>query len=530
MLIKDPNRKKEQYMKTRSALTDKSVKLMRYFQLAVILFISLYFFLIPSFLLIRHLREPSLVDGSMPRFIYRWHKTLSRRYEDWAIQRIQSGKAVDLSTDDISGTEWPLFGSVFYLWATENMQTAWQQDNTLYHTEPKVYAKGAIEAAAALVTDPGHAGWVKKHWGDDYLKEQNLFYRMLLINAMMSYQKLLDDTKYQQLLTEQVNSLAKELDESPYGLLDDYPGQCYPVDILPAIAAIQHADQLLGTDHSQMIARAIRGFQSERLDVMTGLPAYNVNSRTGESAGCARGVGMSFMLIWAPQTWPDTARSWYDKYEELFWQQGRFLSGFREFPNTLSGKEWLFEVDAGPVLAGYGVAASAFGIGAARANGHLEHAYPLSAEALVGAWPLPDGTLLFPRLLSNLADAPYLGEAGFLFSLSRTPISPVQNPAPRKVPLIVYIGIALMIIIGSFYFVRAIRRIKLLRKKEQAPVPAANIQLTIWALLCVATVIVFLKASAVMAFLLLYATCIFPYSRPAKKAPAVKEQAAAAKE
>ena len=47
------------------------------------------------------------------------------------------------------------------------------------------------------------------------------------------------------------------------------------------------------------------------------------------------------------------------------------------------------DVDSGPV-------------GAARANGRFDHAYPLSAEMLFACWPLPDGTLLFPRILSGV--------------------------------------------------------------------------------------------------------------------------------
>jgi hypothetical protein len=134
-----------------------------------------------------------------------------------------------LTTENIAGTEWPLFGSVFYLWATEALQEAAEEDSSKCPATPKQYARGAIEAAAALVADPNHAGWVREHWGDAYLDKENLFYRMLLISALTSYQKLLGETRYESLLRGQVESLAKELDDSPYGLLDDYPGQCYPV-------------------------------------------------------------------------------------------------------------------------------------------------------------------------------------------------------------------------------------------------------------------------------------------------------------
>ncbi len=96
---------------------------------------------------------------------------------------------------DISGTEWPLFGSVFYLWATESLEQAAREDPSLCPVPPSQYARGAIEAAAALVADPNHAGWVRQHWGDEYLQKENLFYRMLLISALTSYQKLLGDAQ-----------------------------------------------------------------------------------------------------------------------------------------------------------------------------------------------------------------------------------------------------------------------------------------------------------------------------------------------
>jgi hypothetical protein len=370
----------------------------------IFVFLSAYALLVPAGLLIRDLRDPGLGSDVVPRCAFRWHKALSPRYEKWARRRVEAGAATKLTTGNISGTEWPVFGSVFYLWATESLQEAFEENPTSVSSPPKDYARGAIEAAAALVADPNHASWVRDHWGDSYLERENLFYRMLLISGLTSYQKLLGDGRYEDLLRSQAVSLAEELDASPYGLLDDYPGQCYPVDILPAIAAIRRADAVLGTDHSEFAARAIRGFQDTRLDKDTGLPAYMANSRVGRAADSARGVGLSFMLIWAPELWPETARDWYAKYEDQFWQQGRWLAGFREYSKDIEIGSFVFaDVDAGPVLLGYGAGACAFGVGAARAMGRFDHAYALGAEAVVGSWPLPDGTLLGPRLLSNLS-------------------------------------------------------------------------------------------------------------------------------
>jgi hypothetical protein len=339
------------------------------------------------------------------------------------------------------------------------------------------------------VADPGHAGWVKQHWGKGYLDHENLFYRMLLISALTSYQKLLGEKTHEELLRGQAGSLADELDKSSHGLLDDYPGQCYPVDIVPAIAAIRQADTVLGTDHSQFVARAVRGFEGVALDRHTGLPAYVVDSKTGVAQGSARGVGLSFMLTWAPQLWRETSQDWYAKYEQQFWQEGLFSAGFREHPKDINvGWINMGDVDAGPIIAGYGVGACAFGIGATRAMGDIDHAYKLGTQALIASWPLPNGTLLMPRALSSISDAPYLGEAAMIFALSRRPVAQAQDRGKPRLPAIVYFGVLSMLALGLYGVVDSVRKLRRWRHnatRHYVPLPRAQV-LIWWILLCCA--------------------------------------------
>ena len=448
-----------------------------------------YFFLIPFLTLAFALLDPNLASGEPPRIAFHLHRSLSKRYETWARERVESGRAAQLNTYDISGTEWPMFSSVFYLWTTESLQEAWEQDHGLTREAPAEYASEAIEAAAALVADPTNATWVKQHWGDSYLQRENLFYRMLLISGLTSYQKLSGQRTYEDLLRDQVESLSAEIDSSPYGLLDDYPGECYPIDILPAIAAIQRADAVLGTDHSAFVQRAIRGFQDTRLDPATGLPAYVADSRTGQGYGSARGVGLSFMLVWAPELWPQTASDWYSLYEDQFWKEGSLIVGFREYPEGYPSFSVL-DVDAGPVIADYGTAASAFGIGAARANGRFGQAYGLSAEALAVSWPLPNGTLLLPRMLSNLSDAPYVGETALLFSLSRRDIVGNPQTGERHLPFSVILILLSYLAVGAFFAKLTLYRFQLHSMRlEQVGYSPSNHAAEIWLLLLGAGII-----------------------------------------
>jgi len=503
----------------------KSIAVCLYVNTLGAIALSVYLFILPAALVVRDLGDPALRGGDIPRCAFRWHRSLSPRYEKWARSRVAAGKASQLGTEDISGTEWPLFGSVFYLWATESLEQAAKENPSLCPTPPSRYARGAIEAAAALVSDPNHAGWVRRHWGDAYLQKENLFYRMLLIGGLTSYQKLLGDTRYEELLRGQVESLAKELDESPHGLLDDYPGQCYPVDILPAIAAIRRADAVLGTDHSEFAARAIRGFQDERLDRHTGLPAYVVDSKTGRARDSARGVGLSYMLIWAAELWPETAESWYGQYEKQFWQEGTWFAGFREFPHDID-VGWLnmTDVDAGPIIDGYGVGASAFGVGAARVMGRSDQAYKLATETLAVSWPLPGGMLLAPRVLSNVSDAPYLGEAATLFAFTRRSLVPTQGDSRAKLPAAVYAALGGLLLLGAGEIWMAVRKLRQWRTNDRRRiVPCPRHQALVWGILLVAAAATWVLFSPVVGLVLLLAALTLPLSvqrrKPAQAEP-----------
>ncbi len=480
--------------------------------------ISLFCFLIPGLIVVHELSDPNIRSAGIPQFAWRLHRTLSPQFEHWANERLNSKRATELSTSDISGTEWPLFGAVFYLWSTESLQDAWEKDHSASAVAPNVYAKGAIEAATSLVIDPAQANWVKIHWGTNYLKTENVFYRMLVISALTSHARLTGEKQYLPLLKDQVDSLSGELDASPHGLLDDYPGECYPGDVLTSIAMIHRADKVLGTDHSAFVSRAIRGFQNKALD-SRGLVPYFASALIGEPIGPARGCDNSYVSLFSPEIWPEQAHKWYDIYSQYFWQETWTCAGFREFPKDLHGNDWYLDVDSGLVLKGFGCAACAFGVGAARVNGHFEQAYPLTAEMLVTSWPLPNGNLLLPRLLFNAADAPYLGEAAVLFNLTRLPAEGVSVTTGGSMPGFVLICLALQFGFGLILLVVAIRSLRQWRKHRASMVFfRPQTQFGIWVGLLVACAICLFLGQTLIALLFLVCAQLFPRNHR-KKAP-----------
>ncbi|MDD5678234.1 MAG: hypothetical protein PHW60_09640 [Kiritimatiellae bacterium] len=484
----------------------------------IIVFLAIYFLILPGFILIHDLMDPNLRrPGGIPKVVWRVHESLTPRYERWARERITSGRAGHLKLNDVPSTEWPMFGSVFYLAATENLQRAWDNGDHGSKTAPKVYARAAIETAADLIMDPTHHTWVQTHWGKHYMHRENVFFRAMLIQGLTARQILLGDGQHLDVLRDQVETLSAALDKSPFGWLDDYPGECYPVDVFAAITMIRRADALLGTDHSAFVARAIRGFQDARLD-SRGLPPYFADPDTGNHDGMSRGVGNSYVCLYAPELYPDLAKQWYEAYLTNFWQEKIGAAGFREYSKELPGYEWFFDIDSGPVAAGFSPAGNAYAMAAARVNGRFDQAWPLAAQVLTFCWPLPDGSLLGPRILSNAAHAPYLGEANMLYLLSQNPESSQAIRLGGHIPPLVY-GLFLFYFgLGILECLAAFRNLHTWKKTQTTiSIPAEGFQCGLWVALILSGIVLIICFSPGIGILPVLFALLLPRLRPTRQ-------------
>jgi len=172
------------------------------------------------------------------------------------------------------------------------------------------------------------------------------------------------------------------------------------------------------------------------------------------------------------------------------------------------------DVDAGPIVAGYGVAASAFGVGAARAMGRMDHAYELAAQALVASWPLPDGTLLAPRVLSNVSDAPYLGEAATLFALTCRPVAQAQSGVKLRLPTIVYLGVLTLLALGVYEIAASVLKLRRWRRGDtRRYVPRPLPQTLAWWILLACAAVTGIAFGGWTAMVFLLAALILPRQR-----------------
>lgn len=437
--------------------------------------IAAFLFFLPGARVVRDLGDPALSGPGVPERARAMHRELSPRLEEWARERVERARGDDAPLLDVPSTEWPLFTAVFYLMSTEQLQDDWIARGREGEA-PLSGSREAVDAARDLLLDPSHHSWVRRHWGEDYLHEEDVFFRSLLIAGLTSHAKLTGDVS--PILRDQVETLSAELDASALGLLHDYPGECYPIDVLAAVGILRRADAVLGTDHSAFVARQLRAFVGERSDDL-GLVPYRVALPGAEIVQPARGVGTSWTLVFAPEIYPEEAARWYALHEAHFWQERFWAHGFREF--AAGGEladaygEWSWEVDAGPILGGFGTASSAFGLGAARANGRFDHAYTLASEMVATSWPLPDGTHLFPRMISSAADAPLLGEVAISYFLAVPPAPGATIVRGGALSGLVWISLAIYFGVSLLVFLVVALRLRTLWRPDFAPaLPAAQ--------------------------------------------------------
>ena len=413
--------------------------------------LALTFFIYPAVTIGLLMVDSELKATGQSRFVPRWFEAAAGRYGSWATWYLDTNYATSLDHNDVARTEWPMFGSVLFLVTADELQLQGKIDVS------QVPVQEAINKAVQVVVSPVTATWVKAKWGNNYLEVENIFYRMLLLLGLVSYESITGDQTYRSVMSIQRESLANELMEAHLFLKDDYPGECYPNDVLWAVAAIQRAALLEGKDHADLARNLMRTFDGQ-VRTQEGLPAFQMDSKIGAQLQGARGCGNSGILQFAAELDPEVAFRWYEAYDAGYWKDIGWLVGFTELP--IGSKRSLSDIDSGPVLFEFGSVASAFGIGAAKSVGRMDHAVPLTMEAIACSWPTPFGFLI-PALMGQLAvESKSLGEIALLFSMTRPTYVEDTIPFTGPIPWIVWAFVILYAGIGLLWISRGVRYIR----------------------------------------------------------------------
>jgi lysylphosphatidylglycerol synthetase-like protein (DUF2156 family) len=121
-------------------------------------------------------------------------------------------------------------------------------------------------------------------------------------------------------------------------------------------------------------------------------------------------------------------------------------------------------------------------------------------------------------LLSNAADAPYLGEAAILFNLTRVPATAVSVQTGGAIPGFVWLFLAVPSCIGFVLLSLAVLAIRRARRDQAPPTAVATrLQCAAWFALVLTSLICLISGKAIMAILLLMFAQLWPRQRSLKK-------------
>lgn len=177
--------------------------------------------------------------------------------------------------------------------------------------------------------------------------------------------------------------------------LDSYPGLVWPFDTIPVALALHLYDRHTGVPRSADAIEAHLRWQDEHVDA-TGLPHSRVHPRTLVATDPPRGCDLSLRIALLAQLDRQRAKTLYASYVKAFWRESAGMVGFAEYP---VGVERQPDPDSGPIVFGFGTAATGFGIAAARATGDTEREGALVAQ-------VDQLTMLLPLLTAAAGDQP----------------------------------------------------------------------------------------------------------------------------
>lgn len=205
-------------------------------------------------------------------------------------------------------------------------------------------------------------------------------------------------------------ALDRRFVRSRTGLLETYPGEVYPVDNTSAIATLALHARVTRRPAPDGLVRGLDAIRAKAVDPATGLLVQAVSADDATPRDGARGSGTAlaaYFLAYADEA--TSAALWRAIRGELL----RTVIGFGAVLEHPSGS-WRGDVDSGPVVFGFGVSATGFALGAARAHGDREAFRALYATAHLFGAPHDDGATRTHATGGPLGDA-------ILFAMTTAP-------------------------------------------------------------------------------------------------------------
>jgi len=237
--------------------------------------------------------------------------------------------------------------------------------------------------------------------------------------ALGLHERLAPDSRWTALYRQVTTALDEHLLASPTGVLETYPDERYPVDNAAVITALALDTPLSGRPHAS-VDRWLAVTRAAAIDPTSGLLVQSLDAR-GQPRDAPRGSG-TLLAAWflGAADLPLADELYTSARRELYGD----ISGYGMMREYKRGHEGAGDIDSGPIVLGYGVSATGFGIGAARRAADPDtFAHLFATSWLFGAPSDREGE-------RHYGTGGPLGDA-ILFAMLTTPRPPPAPPHPE---------------------------------------------------------------------------------------------------
>lgn len=156
-------------------------------------------------------------------------------------------------------------------------------------------------------------------------------------------------------LKQQCDRISEAIERNTYP--PSYHGAAWPADVIICVASLALHDQLFEPKYKALLDTWLTEVK-KRLDV-NGMIPHSVDAGNGQPEQEARGSSMALMLMFLHEIDQSFAKEQFRHFKENFVDSKFGLVGIREYPKGESGAE---DIDSGPVIMGFGGAATIVGM------------------------------------------------------------------------------------------------------------------------------------------------------------------------
>jgi hypothetical protein len=286
--------------------------------------------------------------------------------------------------------EWDLMGRTFTAWALANMALRDPEQRTVYLAA----LDRILEGTQKLVRDRGFRYFLLPYGKGRSFRtrpERSLFVDGELA-LVMGLRRLVSGEPDGGELARKVDSLAAQMDEGPVLSGESYPDECWTFCNAVALAAMQVADAVDGTDHRALARRWVQMARERLVDEKTGLlvSRYSYDGTVMEGP-----EGSTIWMAAHALSIVDLAFA-KEQYERAKKELARSTFGFGyavEWPESARGHA---DIDSGPIVPFFGVSAGSSGLAlvGAKTFGDKEYFGQLMTTLDMAAFPVKHGDAL----------------------------------------------------------------------------------------------------------------------------------------